>query len=66
MFRVSKVQGKGVTKMGKMAVIAREGILEGRVVEIIPEGYLQRNWAWVQDQKSKVQFPIKKEDLVIL
>lgn len=66
MFRVSKIQGKGVTKMGKMAVVTTKGILEGAVVEIIPEGYLQQDWAWVEHQKSKLQFPIKKEDLVVL
>lgn len=52
--------------MGKMAVIAREGILQGRVVEVIPQGYLQFPWEWVEDKKCKVQFPIKGEDLVII
>ena len=66
MFRVSKVQGKGVTKMGKMAVVTRKGILEGVIVEIIPQGYLREPWEWVLHQNSKVQFPIKKEDLVVL
>lgn len=52
--------------MGKTAVIKKPGMLEGMVVEIIPEGYLQQDCAWVEHQKSKLQFPIKKEDLVAL
>lgn len=52
--------------MGKMAIIKKSGVLEGVVVEIIPQGYLTEPWEWVEEQKSKVQFPIKKEDLVIL
>lgn len=52
--------------MGQMAVIAKEGILQGRVCEILPQSYLQEAWEWVEDKKCKVQFPIKREDLVIL
>jgi len=52
--------------MGKMAVVTTKGILEGAVVEIIPEGYLQQGWAWVEHQKTKIQFPVKKEDLLIV
>jgi len=52
--------------MGQMAVIAREGILQGRVVEVLPQSYLQPSWEWAEDKKTKIQFPIKREDLVIL
>ncbi|MFQ6065816.1 MAG: hypothetical protein ACE5K3_00880 [bacterium] len=49
-----------------MAIIKKPGMLEGMVIEIIPQGYLQDPWVWVEHQKSKIQFPIKKEDLVVL
>ena len=52
--------------MGKMAVITRKGILKGAIVEVIPEGYLQQDWAWVEHPKTKIQFPVKKEDLLIV
>ena len=52
--------------MGQMAVIAKEGVLQGRVCEILPQSYLQEDWTWVEDKKSKVQLPMKKEDLVIV
>ena len=57
---------KGVTNMGKRAVIIKKGILEGAVVEVIPEGYLQPDWAWVEHPKTKIQFPVNKEDLLIV
>ena len=57
---------KGEISMGKMAVITRKGILKGAIVEVIPEGYLQQDWAWVEHPKTKIQFPVKKEDLLIV
>ena len=67
MNQVSKIQGqKEVISMGKMAVIKKPGMLEGVVVEIIPESYLQEDWEWVEHKETKIQFPVKKEDLTAL
>ena len=52
--------------MDQMAVIKKPGMLEGVVVEIIPESYLQEDWEWVEHPKTKIQFPVKKEDLTAL
>lgn len=52
--------------MGQMAVIAKEGVLQGRKCEVLPQDYLQPFWAWVEDKKTKIQFPVKREDLEIL
>jgi len=66
MSQVLKIQKKEVTKMGQLAVIAKEGVLQGRVVEVLPQSYLQPSWEWAEDKKTKIQFPIKREELVIL
>jgi len=67
MFRALKIQGKKeVTKMGKIAVIKSGGAFDGRVIEIIPQGYLEKPYVMVEDKSTRIQFPIRQEHLLPL
>ena len=51
---------------GQACVIRGDTPFDGRLVRIIPQGYLEEGYSMVEDAEFRVQFPIRREYLLPL
>lgn len=51
---------------GQACVIKGDTPFDGRLVSIIPQGYLEEGYSMVEDAEFHIQFPIRREYLLPL
>ncbi|MBA7604261.1 hypothetical protein ES703_11380 [subsurface metagenome] len=51
---------------GQACVIKGDTRFDGRLVSIIPQGYVTEPYCMVEDRETKIQFPIRREYLLPL
>lgn len=51
---------------GQMAVIKGDTAFDGRIIYLVPEGYLKEGYSMVEDPEFRIQFPIRQEYLLPL
>ncbi len=51
---------------GQACVIRGDTPFDGRLVSIIPQGYLEQGYSMVEDAEFRIQFPIRQEHLLPL
>ncbi|MBA7496877.1 hypothetical protein ES702_07486 [subsurface metagenome] len=51
---------------GQACVIRGDTPFDGRLVSVIPQGYLEQGYSMVEDAEFKIQFPIRQEYLLPL
>jgi len=54
------------TPKGQMVVIKGDTAFDGRIVYLVPEGYLEQGYCMVEDTEFGIQFPIRREYLLPL
>lgn len=54
------------TPTGQACVIRGDTRFDGRLVSIIPQGYLEKGYSMVEDAEFRIQFPIRREYLLPL